>query len=584
MKAIIHTLSLTTITVVTLLLTLTGCTLTEVVSPEEASAKVIRFQPVMGKVVETRAPIMTMDYMKDFRVVSIYDTDNKTGYFNDLSTYLFDRVIVSKADDGSWTYNPPMLWPGYITEANFYAWSPARSPNAVFVSHPDEENYDKYDPYLRYTVPADINPNGQGIQQQEDLLVARREEITSASTPIALHFQHALSRVVFRARSETLNLSYYIKEVTLCNVHGQGVLNMSDSYIPEDGAFVYDDPYYGYDYSYYMWSTEEDRLDYTVSLPADGAAFVPYTADPSVWTDLHPSTNALMVIPQWCEYTDVRISDVKDDYALQVKVVYNVAGGDARADRTVYLNVCKPGTLDDGLVFEMGRQYNFDITLTDAVPTFTLTMSDWNTTPPDVPVPARLGFEVGDQFDQDGLRGVVSEVNDAGAATKILQIVPLPSTDLGTMGWTSTDGNWSSLTPEQWYSNWNAYASAPAQEGFSLITDPSLNASGTVSLGTSTVSLDTEISLLMGELSYLEVVTNEETLGSHNYTEVWRRRKVRGRDFTPRDSEIHIITNPSSSSTLNSVSLDDTSIAELDEIGILVEKVFDAPVYRKYVP
>jgi hypothetical protein len=586
MKAFIHTLACTTIAVVALLLTSTGCSQTEVLSTEETAAKVIRFQPVMEKAV-TRAPIMTMDYMKDFRVVSLYSTANRYfGRFNNLSDYLFDRVIVSKADDGTWTYYPPMLWPGYIEYADFYAWSPARSPYAKFISHPDEGGYsDGYGPYLHYTVPADINPNGQGIQLQEDLLISRQESIESADEPIALHFYHALSRVVFRARSETPNLSYYIKEVTLCNVYSEATLYMLSDQIPVSGACDYDNPAYGDNYFNTMWENHENFTDYTVSLPGDGAAFVPYTADPSVWTDLHPSTNALMVIPQRCDYTEKRISDVKIDEVLQVKVVYNVGGGDPRMDRTVYLNVCKPGTLNESLVFEMGRQYNFDITLVDAVPTFSLTMSDWNTTPPDVPVPARTTFAVGDQFNQAGMRGVVSEVNEHGAATKVLQIVPMPKiADLGKINsWsTGTGTTWDDLLPVDWYRLWDANASE-AQKAFSLVTDPSLNASIFTSTGT---NLSTQLSALRtavyGTDGITEIITKDEGLIADVTDGRWYGREMRRKSLSSIANEtLFIMTTPGNSTNLTGVSYitDDGDVLP-ENIGVLIEKVFDVPVYK----
>jgi hypothetical protein len=588
MKAFLHTLLFAVMALITLL-TVTGCSQTELVSvAEETSAKTIRFQATMDKTVDTRAPITTMNNLEDFRVVATYNTSSKYGYFDEPETYLIDRAIVSKSDYGTWEYHPIALWPSTATKGIFAAWSPARSRNVTYTSlppHPESSSY----PAIYYTVPADINPNGQGIQQQEDLLVAYRRDVTPGST-VVLHFQHALSRVVFRARSETQGVSFYIKELTLCNVSGQGVLYINEylDYVNEDGTLNYDDDYYGDNHIDGMWYETEDRIDYTVSLPDKGAAYVGYNrANPNDWTDLHASTNALMVIPQDTEYTETKISPVEIEDALQVKVVYNTVGTVAHADKTVYLNVCKPGTDDEPLVFEMGRQYNFNISLTESAPTFTISMSDWNVTPPDVPVPAReLAFVVGDQLDQDGLRGIVSDVDDAGAARKILQIVPLPSTNLGTFSWTTDTGTyWEDLLPSDWYRLWNANADTDAQKAFPLITDPTLNASGT--------GFESQVMELMDESIYDYVITKDEALKTRDGNSVdWRIRYVRNAEFTytttgEDTAEIIIIVNPGSETTLTGVSY---GFAEFplspsgttDNTGILVETELDVPVYKKY--
>jgi hypothetical protein len=250
--------------------------------------------------------------------------------------------------------------------------------------------------------------------------------------------------------------------------------------------------------------------------------------------------------------------------------------------------VCKPGTENEALVFEMGRQYNFNISLTESAPTFTISMSDWNVTPPDVPVPAReLAFAVGDQLDQDGLRGVVSEVDDAGAARKILQIVPLPSTNLGTFSWsTGTGTEWEDLLPIDWYRLWNANADTDAQKAFPLITDPSLNASGS--------GFESQVMELMDESIYDYVITSDEALKTRGRgsSDEWRIRYVRNAEFeyttTNEDTaEIIIIVNPSGSTTLTGMSYGFAEFplspsGNITNTGILVETEFDTPVYKKY--
>ncbi|MDR0894023.1 MAG: fimbrillin family protein [Prevotellaceae bacterium] len=571
MKMFLRPLSTAAIAAVTLL-TAASCSQTTIL-PTENAGKAIRFQPVTERTVDTKASITTLATMEDFRVVASAVGEEK---FNDIANYLFDRVIVSKDDDGTWGYNPIVLWPADATEGYFFAWSPARSPYAAFASHPASGTA-QYSPYARpmlyYQIPADITP--AGVQQQEDLLVAQSGSITSNRT-VKLQFQHALSRVVFRARSEVPGMNFYVKDVQLCNVYAEGYLYMNDSQISTHGPLNYT-AIYGDDYLCNMWDIGfSARQDYKVSLPG-GAVYVPYNATtPTAFTDLHASTNALMMIPQDgvdCYLTKITESAVKptDDKYL-VKLTYNAAGSPS-ADKTVYLNVCKPGTLDEAFVFEMGRQYNFNISITDSGVQYTVALSDWDVAAPEVPVPATMPYAVGDQFDQLGYRGVVAAITEDGAATSIYQIVPLPKNP-GTLNFTSTS-RWSLLNAVYWNVEWNKFASTEEQKEFADIWKTTKveykpkNKQGIIEL--------------MAELKYEGVISDEFRLekaekGVTPPPDEWLRRALHDTQWQKSDY-LSIIANTSDSYTLTSVELKHPTL-ELHEIGILKQTTLPYPVYK----
>jgi hypothetical protein len=560
-----------------LLLTLTGCSQTEIVPKDVTSGKGIRFQPVTEKAMNTRASVTTYNNMNDFRVVA---STVGASDFDYIENFLFDRVIVSKNDDNTWSYYPIVLWPSAATEGSFFAWSPARSPHATFASHPTEGLGDYMiagDPYLHYEVPDDITATG--MQLQEDLLVARQYDLAATEPTVAFQFQHALSRVVFRARSEMPNMNFYIKEVQLCNVYSEGYLYMNDSNIPESGPFEYTEPY-GEPYFDGMWGDLETRKDYTVSLPG-GSVYIPYaTAVPGAFTSLHASTNALMVLPQTTTYYGTKITESATKPAadkLLVKVTYNAAGSTV-ADKVVFLNVCKPGTIDQDFVFEMGRQYNFDITLTDvgitydvAVVNWDVTVNPWDTDAPDVPVPAQLLFKVGDQFDQGGKRGVVSEIDAFGRATKIYQIVPLPENP-GELNFTAAS-NWCDLDMDTWNAQWNRQATTAVQQAFSTVWKPEEAAKYTIEDKSAIISL-------MNELEYKEVATRDLLVSASASMGTWMTRDLYDTSWEEAENVLFIDTVELTSTTLTSVNIYHYA-RQLEEIGILVITELPLPVYKE---
>jgi uncharacterized protein (TIGR02145 family) len=202
--------------------------------------------------------------------------------------------------------------------------------------------------------------------------------------PVKLSFQHALSRILFQARSGVKDVDFVITRVTLENLFSEAKFNLGSSEIPSSSAgFVYTSG----DHTQYttLWGSHANEANYDVTLPG-GPVYLQANQAVGAFTMLHPEVNALMVIPQ--TITNNLVID------------YKLAGSDKV--ETASLPVCIPGTLTP-LTVQPGRQYTFNITISAAstgtkAVTFDVDVADWADYPRPVPVPAKEYFAYSNIF------------------------------------------------------------------------------------------------------------------------------------------------------------------------------------------
>jgi hypothetical protein len=289
-------------------------------------------------------------------------------------------MLVTSKDGFNWSYSPKKVWPG--SNMDFYAYSPANSRNI-------ETRYlkmgDGGETKLTYRIPADT----QGYEQmQEDFLIARAKDCPDGST-VQLSFQHALSRVLFRARSGVKGMDFTVTNVKLCNLNSEATIDLANDSIPTTSA--------GFDYSdgntskySTLWAVKQSKRDFNVTLPG-GPVYLQANQPAGTYTPLHADVNALMVIPQTTELgSKVYTNQDPADGKLYLAVTYKA--GEQSQESTTYMSVCKPGTTDVPLCFQMGRQYIFNITISGQTTglkeiDFSIDIADYDTTVPNVPAP-----------------------------------------------------------------------------------------------------------------------------------------------------------------------------------------------------
>lgn len=360
------------------LVTLASCSEDSPISGPGESGKEIGFRTVTDK--GTRAAVTDATNMLSFTVTGWWDQDGTNSYGNVATGgYLFDAKDITRGEAGgtAWEYSPKRYWP--ITGAvDFFAYSPASSKNLT----KGVKGLDAVAPEIVYTVPTVAENNAQ-----EDFLVATL--LNAKSGTVMLNFQHALSRVKFKAKKEVDDVEYLIDGIELVNLHSTAELDITalgtdnKSVFPASGGFNYDlgDPVI-------LWTKHSTPTDYVVDFGES-----PVYVKQEDYISVLGETNGLMVMPQETKLGEVYINDDIDkkkpsgevitpadvaqpkenlEDCFYIKVSYKAfqgAGdeifyyaGSATTSRVMYIPVRNPKDPAVGLTFEIGRQYIFLIT------------------------------------------------------------------------------------------------------------------------------------------------------------------------------------------------------------------------------
>jgi hypothetical protein len=303
------------------------------------------------------APVNTYVSVPDFVVNGIYrEAQPSTNW-----SCIFNEQYVYKPESGLiWDYQPKKYWP-LSGEVDFYAYAPAGIRNLVTGLNNNGDNLN--DPVLEYAMPhkeREEPPPGTGeppsplivSDKQEDLLVAVQNRTSPQTDPVPMNFRHAFSRVTVKARTSRDDNNYHIKvrRVDLRNMYINGKLRLNkdntnpfliSSGIPMEQSATFK---YG-SQGVTLWYDLSSLACYQFKLAS------PAITIEEEYTTLLRSDDGIFVMPQatqdqatlYVEYDIYSVSQVEgEQYEASNQKLFNFS---------------------PGFVFEIGRQYELQITL-----------------------------------------------------------------------------------------------------------------------------------------------------------------------------------------------------------------------------
>ncbi|MDH6303689.1 hypothetical protein M2459_000021 [Parabacteroides sp. PF5-5] len=277
---------------------------------------------------KTRATVNTYATIPDFVVNGVH-TDGSDWSF------IFHEQYVYKPESGLiWDYQPTKYWPQSGT-VDFYAYAPAGVKNLVKGLNNNGDNSNP--PVIEYTMPYkeyEEPPYGTGEptaplvvdDKQDDLLVAVERLSAPQTDAVTMHFRHAFSRVVVKAKTEQNYSNYRVKVVRLDlrNVYTSGKLKLDNSS---------------------SWSEQADLANYRFNLLA------PAVTVESEYTTLLNDNDGIFVIPQVVPS------------GAEIYVEYDIYTVSSTAGEQYHTTVKKQLPLASGLTFNIGKQYQLQIPL-----------------------------------------------------------------------------------------------------------------------------------------------------------------------------------------------------------------------------
>ena len=306
-----------------------------------------------------RASVNTYETIPDFVVNGIHREDG---------VFIFNEQYVYKPESGTiWDYYPKKYWPQAGT-VDFYAYAPAGLKNLVTGLHGDPAN-PANPPVIEYAMPfksSEEPPPGKGeepqpdplwVKDQDDLLIAVRDTFLGADpvplipAPMRLDFHHAFSRVTVSAKTDPGDYSdnYRIKvvRVDLRDLYTRGKLALDKDVIP--GVFAS-----GATLWYDICGLANYRFNLkTAAVPIDDG-----------YTELLNSDGGIFVIPQTIgDASKTENPGVPAENNAVIYVEYDVYIDSPVDGEQYYTTGKKRVSLTNGFAFEIGRHYNFLITL-----------------------------------------------------------------------------------------------------------------------------------------------------------------------------------------------------------------------------
>lgn len=282
-------------------LALTACVDDETIEMNPGNA--VAFRPSTEN--STRATVTTSNTIQDFKVWGYYRKSDNADY-----TSFMEEQVVSKAGN-EWVYSPVRFWPTW-GEVDFYSVSPADVTTNITK---DAQQI------LDYTVNTDPS-------KQIDLLYAVNMGCSNKEVPV--NFRHALSQVVFKAKTINPSIQVDIESISLY-VMGKGTftfptktttaITQSNTY--EDAA---EDETFG---KWTLSTAYEDMKSYSTNLTA------PKTV-PTNGTAIDVTTTAdgvLLLMPQVLAANNVTVPGYDEPMPIFPTMsiscrIYNVSGED----------------------------------------------------------------------------------------------------------------------------------------------------------------------------------------------------------------------------------------------------------------
>ena len=293
----------------------------------------------------TRAAVTTSNTLQDFKVWGYYKQNDNSDY-----TTFMEGQVVNKAGN-EWVYSPVRFWPT-LGEVDFYSVSPASVETDITK---DAQQI------VDYTVA--MNPS-----EQIDLLYAVNmgcDDRNPGSDGVAVNFRHALSQVVFKAKTVNPSIEVEIESVTLNYIVGKGTFTFPKETTTALGTLnTYEDAMEDETFGTWALSTNAtDLTNYTTlfdtkTIPTDGTTIDLTTAD----------DGALLLLPQILaenNYTydyEGGSTNVQISPELSIKCkIYNVSGEDkvqvfgTRGSSATLRGIPFEGT------WQQGRKYTYTL-------------------------------------------------------------------------------------------------------------------------------------------------------------------------------------------------------------------------------
>ncbi|GHS94683.1 hypothetical protein FACS1894207_3320 [Bacteroidia bacterium] len=354
--------------------------LDEVPAPAAGSSgQAITFKPWANK--PLRAAATQAKDVTDFAVLAT-DTTLSTGV-----GVLINGALVVGSNATSWTYSPPAFWPE-TAAVNFFAFSPTAAlgvTNGV-AALAGQNDATAGQPNITYELPTTL-------ADQKDLLVARRSSTFAqdGAGGVLLNFRHALSRVLFQAKSES-SMQFIVSGIKLKNVKSKATLDLND--VPKDtDLFPYPIDNATIASDGYQTHWVPDGVTPAVDLTANITDTV--VAGDGAWHYVVGDVDALYVIPQENDPSDlnratlVASGDPDPSGGFYIEITYRENGAGA-VNRTYAVPV--PAIVGDAYIssiaFEMERQYTFQFELFGKKPIEFkgVTVSDYSTVEQEEPL------------------------------------------------------------------------------------------------------------------------------------------------------------------------------------------------------
>lgn len=321
--------------------TFTACQKDEVIR-EVIQDEAISFSTYLGRDAQTKATVTNLDAMKDnnysgFGVYAthtgenVYDAEHNTY----SSNFMFNEKVYYNT---SWGYTNTKYWPDASQKISFFAYAPYTNDNINNSTNHAGELYTNSSmakaPYVWYDVDSDVS-------KQIDLLYATpvknatKTTIASTDNKVKLTFNHALSRIGFKAKTTNANSNknkINIKSITLT-----GNFTTSGKFSLEDGEL--------------LDSTKTSSTAYTLNFSVPD--IIGNTA-----TNIEATQEYLMIIPtnEFTTNSDISISVNYDLSVYDNKYDTEDGEGNPVDGYSAAVNKTETGTID-GFKFYKGKAY-----------------------------------------------------------------------------------------------------------------------------------------------------------------------------------------------------------------------------------
>ena len=283
--------------------------------------------------------------------------------------FIFNEQYVYKPESGLiWDYYPKKYWP-LSGEVDFYAYAPAGIKNLVTGLNNNGNNLNP--PVLEYAMSykeREEPPPGTGEppsplivdDMQDDMLVAVQHRPSPQTVPVPMNFRHAFSRVSVKAKTGQDYGDYRIKvvRVDLRNLFTSGKLQLNQdnttSLAISTGIPMEDTDHFKYGApGVTLWYGLDSLAAYRFKLIA------PAITIDNEYTTLTGSEDGIFVMPQLIG----TVNGKGDTNNAAVYVEYNVYTYSLTGGEQYYTSLSQLLPLATGFAFEIGRQYELQLSL-----------------------------------------------------------------------------------------------------------------------------------------------------------------------------------------------------------------------------